>query len=101
MPKYMIKSGPHYKRSTSGKKWTRYAKGDVIELSELEAKNIMDKLDPIGPPDPIEPDAPPKQVLKAVHKGGGKYDVVNEESGKTINSKLLTKKEALELLDNS
>jgi len=98
MPKYMIKSGAHYRKE--GGKWERYVKDDVMEATEEDVKNILDKVEKIGPPEPKNPEAPEKQALKAVHKGGGKYDVINIESGKAINSKLLTKDEANELLDN-
>jgi len=35
--------------------------------------------------------------LKAVHKGGGKYNVINEATGKPVNDVLLSKKEAFSL----
>ena len=110
MAKYIITGGPHYKRAEDGK-WKRYVKGDTMDLSDLEAQSIMDKVQRVGPKESAKPveskdtqdtKVPlPEQSLKMVHKGGGKYDVVNEVSGKTINSVLLTKSEANGLLANS
>ena len=119
MAKYIITGGPHYKRGFDGK-WKRYVKDDTIDLSDLHAQSIMDKLKRVSPKEPIEQDIPEKKEkqyvsdtqespdkpeenrgLKAVHKGAGRYDVVNEKSGKKLNEKSLSKDEANALLDNS
>ena len=38
-------------------------------------------------------------ALKAIHKGSGKYDVINEETGEKINNKPLSKADAEKLLN--
>ena len=40
----------------------------------------------------------PKKGLKAIHKGAGKYEVINEATGKPINDILLSKDDALSLI---
>jgi hypothetical protein len=56
-------------------------------------KDLLEQLEPDQPP------PKPKAGLKAVHRGFGKYDVINEATGKKINDKVLTKEEAQELVE--
>ena len=43
---------------------------------------------------PPEPEVPPEVGLKIDHRGGGKYNVVNQATGTPLNDALLTKAEA-------
>lgn len=94
MPRYRLKSGKLIVR-TGGKK-TVYRKGQIVTLDPLQAKPFLDTLEQLDP----DPPAPqPKAGLKAVHVGAGKYNVVNEATGKKINDKLLTKEAAAALVE--
>ena len=100
MAKYMVQGGPHCRRENG--KWKDYKPGDVIEATEHELRNFPDKFKLVGPPDkPFDETRPPVKKLKMIHKGNKKYDVVNQESGKKINTRPLTKDEAHELLEDS
>lgn len=68
--------------------------GDEIDCERDELGGAIDKFEQLEP-DPPPPE--PKLGLKAVHRGAGKWDVVNEATGVKINDKLLTKEEAQEL----
>lgn len=43
----------------------------------------------------------PNLGLRMVHRGGGSYDVINDATGKQINGKRLTKREAAELVEDA
>lgn len=65
--------------------------GDTVRCEPYELGNAKDKFDQ------LEPDPPPPQLkfsLKVKHRGGGRYDVLNELTGVKINDKTLTKEEA-------
>lgn len=98
MPKFIVLSGTH-SRSEDGKRVT-YKKGDTIDATEEELKGFLDKFRRVGPPD--KPDKPKEEVkkLQIEHRGGGRYNVVNAESGKPINSELLSRDEAQEIVDS-
>ena len=68
--------------------------GDTIECDEWQLGAGKDKFDCLDPP---EPEPEPTVGLKAKHKGGGRWIVVNEASGKEINDGYLTKEEAIEM----
>ena len=93
--------GPHiYKGKT-------YACGDTFKgTSDLLGRH-PDKLEPANAAaakvvnvaagiDGADPE--PEASLKVVHKGGGRYDVINIKSGKSINEELLGRKEAYALV---
>jgi len=94
MSKFKVKSGKHYRKEKDGVKV--YCTGDVIEAEEHELRNCMDKFERLDPKKPEEA-MKPKVGLKAVHRGGGKYNVINERSGKPINDQLLSREEAEQL----
>lgn len=55
-------------------------------------------------PEPVEfarPEDYNEPKLKPVHKGGGKYNVFEEETGRQINTELLTKKDAYQICGKS
>ena len=111
---YVKKSGT-YTRHEKGKGRVTYRAGDTIEATEYELRHFMDTFDKVGPPEkPVEktdmsvatpkddkPKEPEKKLpgLKLKHRGGNKWNVVNTESGKPINSEGLTKEEAQALVD--
>ena len=99
MPKFMVMSGTHSRVEGEKKKRVIYKKGDVIEATEYELRSFLDKFRRIGPPEaPEKPKAEAKQ-LKKEHRGGGKYNVVNPESGKPINNELLSSEDADALIE--
>jgi len=98
MAKYIVKSGAH-SRIENGKRIS-YQKGDVIEAIADELKPFMDKFELVGPPDPPPKMANPSKSLKAIHKGGGRWNVINTESGKKINQNLLSRDEAQALIND-
>ena len=65
--------------------------GDGIDCEKYELGGAIFKFKQLEP-DPPPPE--PKLGLKAVHRGAGKWDVVNEATGVKINDNLLTKEEA-------
>jgi len=68
--------------------------GDKIDCEKYELGGAIFKFEQLEP-DPPPPE--PKLGLKAVHRGAGKWDVLNEATGVKINDGLLTKEEAQEL----
>lgn len=68
--------------------------GDQIRCEPHELGSAIRKFDQ------LEPDPPPPQPkvgLKAVHRGFGKWDVINQATGAKINDQPLSKQEAKEL----
>lgn len=55
--------------------------------------------------DPVQEEAVKKEheqaesLWKAVHKGGGKYDIVNQETGDKVNDVLLTKDQVADFME--
>lgn len=68
--------------------------GDEVRCEKDLLRFVMDKFDQVEP-DPPPPE--PKTGLKAVHRGFGKWDVINEQTGRPVNDKPLTKEDAKEL----
>ena len=102
MPKYRLKPGcKHYMRA-NGRRAYKFVGGDIIELPADKAAAIMDKLELVEEAQPVEEkeEKIPAVSLQIVHRGGGKYNVVNQVTGKPINDRLLTKEEAEELVEN-
>ena len=92
--RYRVKSGKIHARING--KMKIYQKGDIVNLDPDDVigfKDLVEQLDPNLPP------PQPKAGLKAVHKGFGKWNVINETTGKEINDKPLTKEEAQELVE--
>lgn len=69
---------------------------ETIRAYEDELRGAADKFDLIDPGDGIvqsEPDIP-EATLIMKHMGGGKYQVVNTETGQPITDALVTKEQA-------
>lgn len=97
MAKFRLKSGK-YHGLKDGKKHT-YAPGEIVELDPSQVQYMMDVLEPLEPlVTKEEQEAAPRKQLKAAHKGGGKYNVINKATGKPINDVLLSKEEAQNLV---
>lgn len=80
----------------------RYAKGDVFEATAKEVhgvRDIVEDLDKVGEYQAAMDDDVPRKKLVAVHKGFGKWDVLNTITGKAINDHPLTKSDARLLVD--
>lgn len=103
MPKYRIRQGcKHYMRTANPEKkgLILYKGGDFIELTESQARNIMDKLEMVGATveeaeitekidEKMEAAAPRVEAL-----AGGKYNVLHAETGAVMNDKPLAKSAA-------
>ena len=96
--KWRVKNGvaPHY----HGRK--QYLSGEEFMGPPWLGKSFPDKLEPAtdaaaAAVKKVE-DGGEVAALKVVHRGSGKYDVVNTESGKKINEQLLKREEAEELV---
>ena len=78
MATYIVKSGTHYRKIGGKSKFTRFVKGDTFQAEPHEVENFKDCLQRVGPPVEPEPEAPPTaDQLEIVHKGFGKYIVIN------------------------
>lgn len=80
----------------------RYAKGDVFEATTKEVqgvRDIIEDLDKVGEYQATMDDDVPRKKLVAVHRGFGKWDVLNTTTGKAINDHPLTKTDARLLVD--
>jgi len=96
--KYVIKGGPHRKTGDSKK----YCKGDTIMLTKREADVIAFKLESAPAqdiPEEVDEDAREEMKLKMVHKGAGKWIVVNEATGEAIHDGKLKKAAAQDMVD--
>ena len=94
-------SGFHL-RKESGKGLVRYKPGDIMKVETIsELGGAADKfeiLDPIPEEDEFQVDGP-IALLKMEHRGGGRYNVVNIETGEAVNEEYLTQKEAQTMID--
>lgn len=74
-----------------------YHPGDIMGVENIKelggAADKFEILDPVPEESPIELDAP-AAMLKMVHRGGGRYNVVNIETDEAVNDEYLTKDEA-------
>lgn len=103
MPRFRIKQGQqHYIRFGSGRRGgLKLAKaGDTVELTENQAKAFQDKLDPLEPT--VQEQLATKKEneaakLRVESDGKGHFNVVHTVTGKPINQKPLTRKEAEEV----
>lgn len=91
-------------RYESGKGRVKYLPGDIMEVENIkELGGAADKfkiLDPVPKENPIELDEP-AIMLKMMHRGGGRYNVVNVETDEAVNDEYLTKKEAEEMIGDN
>ena len=97
MAKFRVIQGK-YHGTKDGQRHT-YRPGDIVELDPDKVRHFQDIFEPL---DPVEPEeerlAAPRLRLEIVHKGGGKYIVINAATNKPVNDKLLTKKQAQDLV---
>ena len=96
LKEFVVKNGTYSRMEKGGLKI--YQKGEKLWSTKFSLKGIhnVDQLD-------TEPEVIAdlvKNSLKAVRIGGGWYDVINEVSGKKINTKALREKDAKALVDN-
>lgn len=103
MIKCKLKKGVGFHiRKEPGKGTVRYQPGDIMKVKNIsELGGAADKfeiLDKIPEEKELQLDAPPVG-LKMEHRGGGRYNVVNVETGEAVNEEHLTKKEAQAMLD--
>ena len=96
---YRLKAGQgtHWFRQPDGRE-TPIRAGETIECEAWQLGGSIDRFEVVTPP---PPPPPPEVGLKAVHRGAGRYDVINEATGKPINSATLSKSEAQELIDDA
>jgi hypothetical protein len=99
MAKWLVKSGTHKRKERNKGRgqsaFRTYKKGDVFSGSVESVAHIRDCLEKVGPPDdPAVVEIPTIDQLEIIHKGFGKYVVVNTASGKQLNTALLSKHEA-------
>jgi len=76
-------------------------KGEVLRLRDMSELSPLLRTDYMVISDPTE--GIKREIvskLTLVHRGGGKFNVVNVKTGEPINDKLLTKSEALALIDD-
>lgn len=88
-------------RKESGKGKVVYYPGDIMTVSDIKelggAKDKFEILDPVPEEDEFKPDTD-VTFLKMDHRGGGRYNVVNVETGEAVNDEFLTKKEAQKMV---
>lgn len=98
--KLKAKVGFHI-REEKDKGKVKYLPGDVMEVKNIkELGGAVDKfeiLDPVSEENITKLDTP-VSVLKMVHRGGGRYNVINVETDESINEEYLTKQEAEEMV---
>lgn len=96
------KSVGFHLRREPGKGMVRYNSGDIMKVENIsELGGAADKfeiLDPVPEKDSLELDEAPV-LLEMAHRGGGRYNVVNKETGETLNEDFLTKEEAQRMVD--
>jgi len=101
MAKFKLKSGRCQLFVDQEK--VQLAPGDIVECEPWEIPEGFKKsFEEIIPPGevratPEEPDAELPDNFEVAHKGGGKYNVINKDTGEPINTALLSRAEAYEL----
>ena len=104
MPEYQYNGEGKWYALFSGKR-KLVVKGDKFTAHEWEVNAVKDKVILLTPPEETDGNdlAADKDAggNKAVHRGFGRYDIVNTVSGKKLNSQFLSKSEAERLLDSS
>lgn len=76
----------------------RVRPGETIEAEEYELGGAISTYECLNPP-PKPPEPEPTRALFAEHRGGGRWNVINRATGKSINDELLSKEEAESLVD--
>lgn len=71
---------------------------EVLVATEFEVRPFRNLFTPIDPLPSEKVKREPEVGLKIVHRGGGRYNVINEKTGTPINDKLLTREQAEELV---
>lgn len=105
MPKFVKLTGRFYRKEDG--KDVCYGPGSEIEATEEELRKHDEKLTTWKPSDPayvaeeIPPPVVAKKTLKVKHKEGDIFDVVNENSGKTLNDIPLTREQAEDIVTGS
>jgi len=124
--RFKLLNGNYFERNKNGKRASqvKYEAGSVIEsereldklfqnkferLADIEKQEPEKKVGRTRPPAPKGPsddedggdDKEPVEPrpLAAKHKGGGRWDVYNTETGKKINDSFLTKAEAFRMAE--
>jgi hypothetical protein len=100
MARFKLKSGTFIRHEDG--KMTKYASGDLVEFESVfnipegfrnsfeipvkrkAGKDVVEE----------EPEGPPESKFEVQHRGGGRYNVMNIETGEAINDEFLSKKEA-------
>lgn len=93
--KYRITGGKHHLRNRSTGKIEVYHIGAIVELTELQAENFLDKMERVD----VNASGTIRQpdIFRAVHTGGNKYDVVNRRTGDVLNTAPLSRDDAFAL----
>jgi len=103
---YRLVGGKH--RTVKGHTYrAKEAGNDILSLTLHQAKILGKRVLPLdgeAVEEKIKKEdkkiRPPDEVkLKAIHKGGGRYNVINQTTDQPINDNYLTKAEAEELVD--
>jgi len=98
MAKYKVKSGKVHRRENGAT--VIYRPGDVLEASPYKVRGYRDLLQRLdGEDDPEREKLVLEQPVSFTiqHRGGGKYNVIGVD-GKPINTGLLTRKEAEDIV---
>jgi len=91
---FRLKPGRGSHTMNVGGKMVRLKGGEEIRCEKFVLGGALDKFEQLEP-DPPEPE--PTIGLRAVHRGHGRWDVVNQKTGKAINDKALKRDAAFEL----
>jgi hypothetical protein len=86
--------GTHWFREANGKE-TPIKSGETIECEAWQLGGAIGRFEIVQQPTPTPH---PSVGLKKIHRGAGRFDVVNEATGKPINSRMLSGPEADELI---
>ena len=90
---------PRWKKKAGGSHRTRDGRvlgaGDILRMSieEMEMSGFKDQFTLLDPA-PTPEEQKPKAGLKMVHKGGGRYIVINEVTGEPLTDELLSRAQA-------
>jgi len=96
MPRYRRIAFGRHSLPLNGKR-VNVVHGDVIECEEWELGGFISDYECLNPrPDPPEPVESRPLTLK--HAGRGRYNVIQSATGRPINDKPLTEKEAKSLI---
>jgi len=74
-------------------------RGEILVATQLEIEPFKNLFVPLDPLVDIKEEQPTKRLF-IEHRGGGKYNVINENTGKPINDELLTREQAENLIND-